>query len=384
MVNSQQCKRHCFGKSGSRKGRRHFQEGIRGGTTPRGLERQGDAGLAVSLQPKEDTMHTVIRVLIAALSLSLAPGTASAQAKVDPLTIKFAHAGSSTHPYSVGINLLTPILEKNSGGAVKLQVFCCAQLGSERELAEGVRLGTINMTSVAAEGALPAWVPELQAFGLPFIIRDRDHIYKVLDGPVGKELERKLNAQGFVVLGWWELGFRNMTSKDKPIRTPDDLKGLKMRVQEAKVWLGLMRALGAIPTPIPFGELYSALQQGVVDGQENPIVTITSMRFYEVQKQVGLTEHTYTGLPVLASKKWWDTLKPAQRDVIAASVKESVPLQRKAVGGQVDEGIAFLKTQGVTINTVDKAKFMEATKDVPKLTADQVPLEFVQRIRDTK
>ena len=175
-----------------------------------------------------------------------------------------------------------------------------------------------------------------------------------------------------------------MTSKDKPIRTPDDLKGLKMRVQEAKVWLGLMRALGAIPTPIPFGELYNALQQGVVDGQENPIVTITSMKFYEVQKQVGLTEHTYTALPILASKKWWDTLKPNQRDVIAASVRESVPLQRKAVGGQVDEGIAFLKNQGVTINAVDKAKFMEATKDVPKLTADQVPLEFVQRIRDTK
>ncbi len=329
-------------------------------------------------------MHTAILVLVAVLSLCAAPGTAWAQAKVDPLTIKFAHAGSATHPYSVGINVLTPILEKKSGGAVKLQVFCCAQLGSERELAEGVRLGTINMTSVAAEGALPAWVPELQAFGLPFIIRDREHIYKVLDGPVGKELESKLNAQGFVVLGWWELGFRNMTSKDRPIRTPEDLKGLKMRVQEAKVWLGLMRALGAIPTPIPFGELYNALQQGVVDGQENPIVTITSMKFYEVQKQVGLTEHTYTALPVLASKKWWDTLKPAQRDVIAASVKESVPLQRKAVGGQVDEGIAFLKTQGVTINAVDKAKFMEATKDVPKLTADQVPLEFVQRIRDTK
>jgi tripartite ATP-independent transporter DctP family solute receptor len=329
-------------------------------------------------------MHTAILALVAALSLSVASATAWAQAKVDPLTIKFAHAGSATHPYAVGINVLTPILEKNSGGAIKLQVFCCAQLGSERELAEGVRLGTINMTSVAAEGALPGWVPELQAFGLPFIIRDREHIYKVLDGPVGKELEGKLNAQGFVVLGWWELGFRNMTSKDKPIRTPEDLKGLKMRVQEAKVWLGLMRALGAIPTPIPFGELYSALQQGVVDGQENPIVTITSMKFYEVQKQVGLTEHTYTALPVLASKKWWDTLKPGQRDVIAASVKESVSLQRKTVGGQVDEGINFLKTQGVTINAVDKAKFMEATKDVPNLTADQVPLEFVRRIRDTK
>ncbi len=329
-------------------------------------------------------MHTAILTLIIALSVFLATGTTWAQTKVDPLTIKFAHAGSPTHPYSVGLNILTPILEKNSGGAVKMQIFCCAQLGSERELAEGTRLGTINMTSVAAEGALPAWVPELQAFGLPFIIRDRDHVYRVLEGPVGKEMEAKLAAQGFIVLGWWELGFRNMTTKNKPIRTPDDLKGLKIRVQEAKVWLGFIRALGGLPTPIPFGELYNALQQGVVDGQENPIVTIVSMKFYEVQKQVGLTEHTYTSLPLLANKNWWEGLKPNQRQVIAASIKESVPLQRKQVASQVDEGVAFLKTQGVTINTVDKAKFMEATKDVPNLTAEQVPLEFVRRIRETK
>lgn len=309
---------------------------------------------------------------------------AAAQTKVEPLTIKFAHAGSTTHPYSVGIEKLTPILAKNSGGAIKLQVFCCAQLGSERELAESTRLGTINMTSVAAEGALPAWVPELQVFGLPFVMRDRAHVYKVLDGPIGKELEAKLEAQGFHVLGWWELGFRNMTSKNKPIRTPDDLKGVKIRVQEAKVWLGFMRALGAIPTPIPFGELYSALQQGVVDGQENPIVTIVSMKFYEVQKQVGLTEHTYTPLPVLANKKWWDGLKPEQRAVIADSVRASVGEQRKAVAAQVDEGVKFLKSQGVTITEVDKAKFAAATKDVPQLVADQVPPSLVQRIRDTK
>jgi len=311
-------------------------------------------------------------------------GWAEAQAKVEPLTIKFAHAGSPTHPYSVGIEKLTPILEKNSGGAIKLQVFCCAQLGSERELAESARLGTIQMTSVAAEGALPAWVPELQVFGLPFLIRDRAHAYKVLDGPVGKDLEAKLEAQGFHTVGWWELGFRNMTTKNKVVRTPEDLKGLKMRVQEAKVWLGFMRALGAIPTPIPFGELYSALQQGVVDGQENPIVTITSMKFYEVQKQVGLTEHTYTSLPVLASKKWWDTLTPGQRKIIEDSVRASVVEQRRTVAAQVDEGVKFLKGQGVTITEVDKAKFQEATRDVPGLVADQVPPALVQRIRDTK
>ncbi len=329
-------------------------------------------------------MYRVILAIFVALGVFLSPGMTWAQAKVEPLTVKFAHAGSPTHPYSVGLNILTPILEKNSGGAIKLQVFCCAQLGSERELAEGARLGTIHMTSVAAEGALPSWVPELQAFGLPFIIRDRNHIYRVLEGAVGKDLEAKLLDQGFVVLGWWELGFRNMTTKNKPIRVPDDLKGLKMRVQEAKVWMGLMRALGALPTPIPFGELYNALQQGVVDGQENPIVTIVSMKFYEVQKQVGLTEHTYTALPVMASKKWWETLKPQQREIITASVKASVPEQRKAVAGQVDEGVKFLKTQGVTVQEVDKAKFMEVTRDVPNLVADQVPPEFVRRIRETK
>lgn len=321
--------------------------------------------------------------LVTAALVSLSLGAARAEA-VDPLTIKFAHAGSQTHPYSVGISKLGPILEKNSGGAIKLQVFCCAQLGSERELAESARLGTIHMTSVAAEGALPAWVPELQVFGLPFVIRDRAHAYKVLDGPIGKELEAKLRAQGLETLGWWELGFRNMTTKNKPVRTPEDLKGLKMRVQEAKVWLGFMRALGALPTPIPFGELYSALQQGVVDGQENPIVTITSMKFYEVQKQVGLTEHTYTALPVMASKKWWDGLKPDQRKIIADSVKASVTEQRATVAAQVDDGVKFLKAQGVTITEVDKAKFMAATKDVPALVADQVPPALVQRIRDTR
>ena len=329
-------------------------------------------------------MHAILVMVAISLSLFLGTGIAWAGAKIDPLTIKFAHAGSMTHPYSVGIQKLTPILEKNSGGAIKLQVFCCAQLGSERELAEGTRLGTINVTSVAAEGALPAWVPELQVFGLPFLIRNREHAYKVLDGPIGKELEAKLEAQGLHVLGWWELGFRNMTTKNKPIRSPDDLKGLKMRVQEAKVWLGLMRSLGAIPTPIPFGELYNALQQGVVDGQENPIVTIVSMKFYEIQKQVGLTEHTYTALPVLANKKWWDGLTPAQRGVIAESVKQSVAEQRKTVAAQVDEGMAFLKGQGVSITEVDKAKFMEVTKEVPNLIADQVPPDLVRRIRDTK
>ncbi|MHB0870478.1 MAG: DctP family TRAP transporter solute-binding subunit [Chloroflexota bacterium] len=309
---------------------------------------------------------------------------AAAPAKLDPLTIKFAHAGSDTHPYSIGLKEWEPLLNKASGGAIKLQIFGNAQLGGERELAEGTRLGTINMSSVAADGPLPSWVPELQLLGLPFLIRDRDHAYKVLAGPVGQEFEKKLDAQGLVVLTWWELGFRNMTTKNKPINSPDDVKGLKMRVQESKVWIEFMKALGAIPTPIPFNELYSALQQGVVDGQENPIITITAMKFYEVQKQVGLTEHVYTALPVLANKQWWNGLKPEQRQVILDTAKQSQDLQRKATIKAGNEGFDFIKSQGVNITTSDKTKFAELTKDVPKAIADQVPADLVQRVRDTK
>ena len=320
----------------------------------------------------------------AAPAATTGAGAAAAPTKVDPLTIKFAHAGADTHPYSIGLQQWGPVLERASGGAIKLQIFGNAQLGGERELAEGTRLGTINMSSVAADGPLPAFVPELQALGLPFIVRDRPHAYAIMDGAIGKQFEEKLEAQGIHVLTWWELGFRNMTTKNKPINGPDDIKGLKMRVQESKVWIEFMNAMGAIPTPIPFNELYSALQQGVVDGQENPIVTIMAQKFYEVQKQVALTEHVYTALPVMANKKWWDGLTADQRKVLTDTAKESQKLQREAVTKVNNEGLEYLKSQGVNITSPSKQPFMELTKNVPNAVADQVPPALVQQMRDAK
>ncbi len=210
---------------------------------------------------------------ILSLSLLVIPysGAAAAAAKMDTLTIKFAHTGVEGHPSSIAVKIWRPLLDKASGGAITIQEFPNSQLGSDRELAEGTRMGTIDMTIIAAEGALPGFVPVMQVMGLPFIFRDREHVYKTLAGPVGKELESRILAGGFVPLAFTELGFRNITTRNKAVMVPDDLKGLKMRVQESNVWLAFMKALGAIPTPIPFGELYSALQQGVVDGQENPV-----------------------------------------------------------------------------------------------------------------
>jgi len=334
---------------------------------------------------------TAVLVLIAGCSgapKTAAPApapTPTAEApKVQAMTIKLAHTGASTHPYAVGSDKFKELVEKKSGGAIKVEIYGDAKLGSEREAVESLRMGTVQMTTVAAEGTLPNWVPEMQVLGLPFIIRDRAHAYKVLDGAVGQDFAKKLDAQGLKVLAWWELGFRNMTSKDKAIKAPADMKGLKMRVQESKVWIEFMKSLGAIPTPIPFNELYSALQQGVVDGQENPVATIVAQKFYEVQKQVALTGHVYTSLPLLAGTTWWNGLKPDQQKILTEAAAEAQEFQRKTIAAQESDGIKLLKEKGVTVTEVDKTAFAEATKDVAKAVADKVPAELVQKIRDTK
>ncbi|MCL5045454.1 MAG: DctP family TRAP transporter solute-binding subunit [Actinobacteria bacterium] len=307
-----------------------------------------------------------------------------AQKKDDVLTIKFAHAASKEHPYHVGALKFAELVSQKSNGKMKVEIFSDAQLGSEREEAEGVRMGTINMATVAAEGAIPNWVPEMQVFGLPFLFRDRSHAYSVLDGPIGAELSKKLEAQGFKNLGYWEIGIRHLTNKVRPVNKPADVKGLKIRVQESKVWIAHMKALGALPTPIPFGELYSALQQGVVDGQENPITTIQSMRFYEVQKYVALTAHTYSPAVVIVNPQFYAKLTPDQQKIIQDAVKETASYQRQYVQTKEKEGIDFLKGKGIVITEPDRAAFAEATKNVVNEIKDQVPPELVDRIRNTK
>jgi TRAP-type transport system periplasmic protein len=338
-------------------------------------------------------MVLALSVLVAACAGGTAPPPAApaapaapasgAATKIDPLTIRFAHTGSETHPMGIGAKIWKPMLEARSGGAIQVQEFGNSVLGGERELIEGTKLGTIDMVTVAADGALPSFVPVMQLMGLPFIFRDREHAYKVLDGEVGQTLQSALDADGLAPIGWWELGFRNITTRAKPINSPGDLQGLKMRVQESPVWLEFMKSLGALPTPIAFNELYTALQQGVVDGQENPIATITSMKFYEVQKHVALTGHVYTANAIMANKGWWEGLTQAQRDAITDSIRESMPVQRNTIRDSENEGIEFLKTQGVSITTPDKAPFAEATKNVPNVVSHMVPPDLVQKVRDT-
>ena len=219
---------------------------------------------------------------------------------------------------------------------------------------------------------------------MPYLFRDRDHVYKALDGEIGKELGDKLLAQGLRSLGFCELGWRHFTNNVRPASKPEDLKDLKIRVQEAKVWFGLVEALGATPTPIPFGELYTALQQRTVDGQENPVGSIRSMKFYEVQKYLTLDGHTYAPGSVLINPKFFDDLSPELQQVVEEAAKEAIASQREIIAKQEAEDLQYLKDNGMEVIEADRDAFVEATKDVPEAVSDQVPLDLVERVRNFK
>ncbi len=318
-------------------------------------------------------------VFLAAVAVCMILLTGTAFAAVE---FKFAHSGSLEHQYQIGAEQFKKLVEEKSGGEMKVTIFPQAQLGGERDLAEGVRMGTIEMSSVAA-GNMAGFVPELQVFGVPFLFQTREQVYAVLDGPVGKDLADIMLGKGFVNLSIWEVGFRNITNNTRPVKTPEDMKGLKIRVQESKIWIEFMKRLGAIATPIPFGELYTALQQKVVDGQENPVATIYSMKFYEVQKYLSLTGHTYEPALVVANPKWFNGLDPKHQAILKEAAMEAAAFQRQKLADLDRERFDVIRKAGVEVEeNPDKAAFAKATEDLHKVLADSVPEALVLKIKD--
>lgn len=319
----------------------------------------------------------VLTLVAGAVSFGVSPASAAVE-------FKFAHSGSLEHQYHIGAEQFKKLVEEKSGGEVKVHLFPQAQLGSEREEAEGVRMGTIEMTVIAAGGALPGFVPEMQVLAVPYLFKTRSQVYSVLDGPIGEELNGFMSAKGFRNLAFWEVGFRNFTNNIRPIRTPADMKDMKVRVQESKIWMEFIKRLGAIPTPIPFSELYSALQQKVVDGQENPVATIYSMKYYEVQKHLTLDRHTYEAAVVLANPKWFDGLSAEHQKIIIESAKEAAVFQRSALENREAEQLKAIVDSGVqVVEDPDIDAFVEATRDLHKVLGNVIPESLVQKIQDT-
>ena len=238
-------------------------------------------------------------IIALALLLILLPSMLFAQAK--PIVLRLAETHPKGYPTEMGDEEFARLVKERSNGRIIVEVYPGSQLGEEKAVIEQVQFGAIDMTRVSIS-PVAAFVPKLNAFQMPYLYRDSDHMWKVLKGNIGMELLASLEPFGFIGLGWFEAGARSFYNSKKPVYAPSDLKGMKIRVQESELMLGLVRSFGAIPTPMPYGEVYSGLQTGVVDGAENNPPSYYSASHYEVAKYYTLDEHTMVPEIIIGSK----------------------------------------------------------------------------------
>ena len=290
--------------------------------------------------------------------------------------------GQNSHQ-GIGIDTFAKEVEKRTNGRVKIQPFYSGSLGGERESIEAVQLGTQELT-LTSSGPVPNFVPETRILDIPFLFRDKAHAHAVLDGPIGQELLTKFDAKGMKALAWAENGVRHMTNNRRAVNVPDDLKGLKMRTMENPVHIAAYKGFGIITTPMAFPEVFTALQQGTVDGQENPLSVIMSANFDQVQKYMSLTGHVYSPAVILMNKAAFDKLSAADKQVFMDAAKEAVKANRARVAEDDAKGVTELRAKGMQIVEVDKAKFVAALTAVNADFEKQFGKANIDRIRAVK
>ncbi|PIE54409.1 MAG: C4-dicarboxylate ABC transporter substrate-binding protein [Dethiosulfovibrio peptidovorans] len=302
-------------------------------------------------------------VILAVLSLTLI-FCCSALAADKSFSLKLGHSVPMTHPYHLGAEKFKEMVEKETNGAVSIRIFPNNQLGSgERDLLEGMQLGTVDLV-VSSTGPMSGFEKKFMLFDFPFLFRDKNHAYKTLDGPIGQYVMGLLEKKGIKGLAWYENGFRHLTNSKRAVKTPEDAEGLKLRTMENKVHMAIWKALGADPTPMAWGELFTALQQGVVDGQENPVPVVYTSKLYEVQGHFALTGHVFSPSMLLISKRVWDKMPEEYRDVLLQAAQESAVFERSEITRMEDEQVAKLKELGMTVTYPDKEPFLKKTKVV--------------------
>lgn len=293
--------------------------------------------------------------------------------------LKLGHIAEVSHPYAQGADHFAKLVAEKSGGDMEVQVFPSSQLGSQKDMTEGLIYGTIDMV-LTGTADLGQFQPKMSLFDLPFLFKDRAHAYKALD-TVGMELGQELEPRGLKLLGYMENGIRHLTNNVRPVKAPADMAGLKIRVMSNKIYIETIKSLGGSPTPMAFGELYSAMQQGTVDGQENPSAHIYTKRFFEVQKYASLTAHAYAPEPVLISMITWSKLSDAQKAVIQEAAKEAIAWQRDLSTKEDNEYWDKIKATGkIEVLEVDRKPFMEATQPVWKEFAPTVGQDNIDKV----
>jgi tripartite ATP-independent transporter DctP family solute receptor len=300
-------------------------------------------------------MNRIGRITLAvagALTLGLASVTHAQVVMRNSISIaQNSHQGN-------GIDVLAQEVEKGTNGRIIIKNFFSGSLGGERESIESVQLGTQELTGTST-GPIPNFVPAVKILDIPFLFRDKAHARAVLDGPIGQALLKEFDSKGFKALAWSENGVRHMTNNKRPINLPDDLKGLKMRTMENPVHVAAYKGFGIITTPMAFPEVFTALQQGVVDGQENPLSVIMAAKFEQVQKFMTLTAHVYSPALLLMNKAAFDKLSPADQKVFLDAAKLAAAATRARVDKDDASGVADLRAKGMNIiETFDKSAFV--------------------------
>ena len=305
----------------------------------------------------------LVAILVACSMLTFAVATAQ---NVKERTIKLAFANTQDSAHALGAQRFAEIVGNKSGGKLSVKLYPGGALGGEAVVASSLQGGTIEM-SMMGPGLLSGMDPSFGVFDTPFLFDDFKEVDAVLDGPVGKKLLDKLPGKGLVGLSYWDHGFRILTNSKKPVARLEDMQGMKIRVQQIPVFIDMFSALGVNAVPMPFPELYTALEMKTVDGQENPFVSVEVTKFYEVQKYASNTRHAYAPLLVLVSKKFWDQLSDDERKILLDAADEAKPYQRQTSRAMDSKAAEALKTKGMVVTDIspqERARMREKLKPV--------------------
>jgi len=290
-------------------------------------------------------------------------GLASCKEEAGSKVLYLAHGLPQTHPVHKGILEFQKALDKKSKGTLKVKIFPDAQLGSEREVLELLQIGSVAATKVSA-ATLSNFVPEYHILGIPYLFRDKEHRFNVLEGPIGKSILEKGSKFWLRGLCYYDAGSRSFYTSKKAIRTPEDLKGLKIRVMNNQMAINMVNSMGGSATPLSYGELYTALQQGVVDGAENNEPSFVSSNHYEISKYYTLDEHSAVPDVLLIGTKYWDKLSDDEKKWVQEAADESSQAQKKFWSDSVEESMKTAKEAGVEIIIPEKSLFAEKSKSV--------------------
>lgn len=307
--------------------------------------------------------------LAVAVAAFAALAAAGAGAQVKERTLKFAFQNQTGHPQAQGAQKFADIVAAKSGGKITVKLFPGGTLGGDLQTVSALQGGTVELTVLNA-GILSAQVREFAVFDFPFLFNSGKEADAVTDGPFGQKLMAKLEDKGLHGLGYWDLGFRNLTNSKRPVVKADDIAGLKIRVIQSPIYIDLFNALGANATPMPFPELYPALEQKAVDGQENPNTVIRTSKFAEVQKHLALTQHVYNPQALIVGKKLWDSLSDTEKKIMTEAAAEATRFERETSRGQAQAALEDLKKAGMQVTEFSPAE-MQRLRDKVKPVVDK-------------